>query len=437
MFIAYNNINRNFQVGCCRHPLQGANMKTLGIISEYNPFHNGHKYHIQAARQEFGAENILCIMSGSFVQRGEPAMFDKWSRAKMAVLNGADLVIELPFVYSCQPAEIFSFGAINTLNNLGIIDGICFGSELGSADPLTQIASMLIKEPKDFSNLVKYHLKAGNTYPRSISLALGDYYLENEAISSDIWENPNNILGIEYIKSILLLKSPMVPYTIKRFANNYNDTEILHTIASATAVRQELKSSGFSEKLQTSLPQQSLSIIKDNLDISKGPIYLDNFSDILLYRIRIMTTEQIKSYISIREGLEHRIKKAAEKARCINELIESIKTKRYTRAFIQRILCHILMDLNWEQTMVFKQLNTPSYCRVLAFNDRGKMLLRNIKDSSQYPIINKVASFNTEDPILRSIFEYDIRSTSIYNLGYSNIDLKNAGEDYLVSPVHV
>ena len=412
-------------------------MKTLGIVSEYNPFHNGHKYHIQTARQEFGAENIICIMSGSFVQRGEPAMFDKWSRAKMALLNGADLVIELPFVYSCQPAEIFSFGAINILNNLGIIDGICFGSELGSAVPLTQIAALLVNEPEDFSLLVKHHLKDGNTYPRSISLALGDYYQGHEEINAGIWENPNNILGIEYIKSMLLLKSPMVPYTIKRFANHYNDTEITQPIASATAVRQELKAYGFSKRLQTSLPQQSLNIINDNFDKNRGPIYLDNYSDILLYRLRIMPAEQIKSYISVSEGLEHRIKKAAEKASCISELIEAIKTKRYTRAFIQRILCHILIDLNWEDTISFKQPGTPSYCRVLGFNDRGKQLLRSIKDNSPYPVINKVASFDTDEPLLRKIFEHDIKSTNIYNLAYSVSTYKKAGEDFMTSPVFV
>ena len=411
-------------------------MKTLGIVSEYNPFHNGHQYHIQAARQEFGAENIVCIMSGSFMQRGEPAMFDKWSRAKMALQNGADLVIELPFVYSCQPAEIFSFGAMNILNNLGIIDGICFGSELGSAAALTEIAALLINEPEEFSQLVKLHLKSGSTYPRSVSLALGDYYRGNEAIHPDIWENPNNILGIEYIKSIMQLKSPMVPYTIKRFGNQYNDMEITQSIASATAVRHELKSFGMSERLQTALPKASFDIIKANIE-NKGPVLMEDYSDMLLYKLRTMTAEQISEYISISEGLEYRIKKAADQAGCMNELIEGIKTKRYTRAFIQRMLCHILIDLKWEKTIAFKQLGTPSYCRVLGFNDKGKLLLRNIADTSQFPVINKVASFQTEDSVLSDVFEYDIRSTDIYNLAYTNKNYKKAKEDYMKSPIYV
>jgi predicted nucleotidyltransferase len=412
-------------------------MKTLGIVSEYNPFHNGHKYHIQAARDEFGAESIVSIMSGSFVQRGEAAIFDKWSRTEMALQNGADLVIELPFVYSCQPAEIFSFGAINILNNLGIIDGICFGSELGSADILTEIAKLLLNEPAEYSQLVKLYLSKGNTYPKSISLALGDYYRGNEAINTDIWGNPNNILGIEYIKSILSLKSPIIPYTIKRIANRYNDVAITQPIASATAVRQELKDFGMSEKLQTALPAASLDIIKDNIAACKGPIFMKDYGDMLLYRLRTMTALQISEYISISEGLEHRIKKAATMSSNMEELIEAIKTKRYTRAFIQRILCHILIDLKWTESKAFKQIGTPSYCRVLGFNDKGKQLLKNINESSLYPVINKVASFKTDEPILNKIFEYDLRSTDIYNLAYTKGIYKKAGEDYMKSPIYV
>ena len=412
-------------------------MKTIGIVSEYNPFHNGHKYHIQAAREEFGGDCIVSIMSGSFVQRGDAAIFDKWSRTEMALHNGVDLVLELPFVYSCQPAEIFSFGAINILNNLGIIDGICFGSELGSADALSEIAKLLLNEPEDFSKLVKLYLSKGYTYPKSISLALGEYYQDNEAINPDIWENPNNILGIEYIKSIMLLKSPMESYTIKRVANQHNDVAITQAIASATAVRQELKGFGLSDKFQTALPTASFDIIKANITAGKGPIFMEDFGDMLLYKLRMMTAEQISEYISVNEGLEHRVKKAAARSSSMEELIEAIKTKRYTRAFIQRLLCHILMDLKWSESKAFKQLGAPSYCRVLGFNDIGKQLLKKINDTTQYPVINKVASFASEDPILNQIFKYDLRSTDIYNLAYKNNSSKRAGEDYLKSPIYV
>lgn len=412
-------------------------MKTIGIISEYNPFHNGHKYHIQGAKEQFGAENIVCIMSGSFVQRGEPAIIDKWSRAKMALYGGADLVIELPFVYACQPAEIFAFGAVNTLNNLGIIDGICFGSELGEIDMLKSVAELLLKEPEDFSLLVKQYLKDGNTYPKSISLALANYYQGNERIESSVWENPNNILGIEYIKSILQLKSTIVPYTIKRTANNYNDEEITGSIASATAVRRELQGAGLSEPLRSSLPEAAFDIMQQNILNGRAPVYLEGLIDILLYKLRTMTAEQISEYVSLKEGIEYRIKKAADRATSLEELLQGIKTKRYTRAFIQRLLCHILLDLKWEDSKAFKQPGTPSYARVLGFNEKGKQLIKSISENSQYPIINKVAAFKTDNALLNKMFVYDLRAADIYNLARPDKSLKRAGEDYLNSPVFV
>lgn len=412
-------------------------MKTIGIISEYNPFHNGHKYHIQETKRQFEADNIVCIMSGSFVQRGEPAILDKWSRTKMALNGGADLVIELPFVYACQPAEIFAFGAVNIFNNLGIIDGICFGSELGDTAILRSIAELLLNEPEEFSSLVKQHLKSGNTYPKSVSLALEDYYQGNEQADRSIWENPNNILAIEYIKSIIQLKSNMVPYTIKRFANNYNDEEITGAIASATAVRKELQGSGITESLKSSLPDNSFEILQQDILKGRGPVYLDGLSDILLYKIRTMTAEQIGEYISLKEGIEHRIKKAADQATNLEELLKGIKTKRYTRAFIQRLLCHLLLDLKWEDSKSFKQPGTPSYARVLGFNEKGKQLLRNIAESSQFPIINKVAAFKTDDAALNKMFQYDLRATDVYNLARPDNRYKKAGEDYLNSPLYV
>lgn len=413
-------------------------MKAFGIVSEYNPFHNGHKYHIQAARESFGADSIVCIMSGSFVQRGEPAIIDKWSRAKMAVLSGADLVIELPFVYACQPAEIFAFGAVNTLNNLGILEGICFGSELGDVTVLQTLASLLITEPEPFSKLIKQYLKDGNTYPRAVSLALKDYCQVNAfELAEAAWENPNNILGIEYIKSILQLNSPLKPYTVKRIANHYNDLEITQPIASATAVRQELKNTGISEKLQMSMPQSALQILETEIAAGKGPIYLESLSDILLYRLRMMTAEQIQSYMSISEGLEHRIKKVADKATSFQELIAGIKTKRYTQAFLQRLLCNILVDLDWETAKLFKQVGTPSYFRVLAFNDKGKYLIKKITEGSAFPIINKVAAFQTDHVRINQMFDYDLRASDIINLARPNRSFKKAGEDFLISPAYL
>lgn len=412
-------------------------MNTLAIISEYNPFHNGHKYHIEAAKEQFGADNIVCIMSGSFVQRGEPAMFDKWSRTKMALYGGTDLVLELPFVYSCQSAELFAFGAVNVLNNLGIIDGICFGSETGETAILKSVAELLLNEPQDFQSLVKHYLRLGAAYPKSVSLALEDYYKENSNIDSRIWKNPNNILGIEYIKSIIQLKSLMIPYTIKRVGSNYNDEKLTDEIASATAVRNAVKACGLSEHLKASVPKTSFDIMQQEAIKGKAPVYLNSLSDILLYRIRTMKAEQLQEYLSLKEGIEFRIKKAADQATCTEELIEGIKTKRYTRAFIQRLLCHILLDLKWEASKIFKQQGVPSYARVLGFNDKGKQLLRSINKASQFPVINKVADFKTDNPLLSKMFDYDLKASDIYNLARPDSSYKRAGEDYKSSPIYI
>jgi len=262
-------------------------MNTVGIISEYNPFHNGHKYHIQAAKEACNADYSVCIMSGSFVQRGEPAIFDKWSRAKMAVLNGADLVVELPVVYACQPAEIFALGSVKILNSMGFVNYICFGSELGDTEALQRLAKLLHNEPEAFKLILKNQLEQGISYPKAISAALSSYIGGDDAvITNDILRNPNNVLGIEYIKALMTLKSSIKPVAVKRIASDYNDIGIAGGIASATAVRYEIKEKGLSEKVRLAMPENCINIIEANIDSDRHPLYLNDFSDILLYQLR-------------------------------------------------------------------------------------------------------------------------------------------------------
>ena len=411
-------------------------LKTIGIVSEYNPFHNGHKYHIEESKRQCGAEAAVCIMSGSFVQRGEPAMFDKWSRAKMAVLGGADLVIELPFVYACQSAEIFSHGAIKILNAFESINYLCFGSELGKTDKLFKMAELLINEPPELQVKLKEFLSEGHTYPKAVSLALAAYYSSSELPMSDIINTPNNVLGIEYIKSLMQQKSPIQPHAILRIANNYNDTEIKQPIASATAVRRELKGQGFSGKAKTSLPAESHQIIKELMDANKA-LFLDDFSDLILYRLRVMKDSDYLTFFNTKEGIENRLKKAAASSSNCENLIEKVKTKRYTRTFIQRLLIHILLDLKSQDVVSFKNPNNPAYIRVLCFNDKGKSLLNKIKKDSIFPIITKVASYKPQHEVLEKMFAYDIKATDIYNLGYKTPDYKLGGADFYKSPIYL
>lgn len=412
-------------------------MKTVGIISEYNPFHNGHKHHIQTAKEACGADYAVCIMSGSFVQRGEPAIFDKWSRAKMAVMNGADLVIELPVVYACQPAEIFALGAVKILNSLGIVDYICFGSELGDTDTLYRLAELLHNEPEAFSRILKDQLAKGVSYPKAVSRALSIFFGEGEeSIADDIMKNPNNVLGIEYMKALMALRSSIKPVAVKRIECGYNDTCIAGSIASATAIRTEIKEYGISDKVRMALPESSIAIIESNISAFRHPLFLDDFSDVMLYRLRMIKESELQNYLNVREGIENRLKKYAESCTSSEELIEAVKTKRYTRTYIQRMLCHLLLDIRKSDIALFKDLNCPAYIRILAFNEKGTHLIKEIKKRSDYPIISKVADFKCHDKRIAKMFAYDIQATGIYNLGYRTPQFRKGSEDYLTSPYY-
>lgn len=412
-------------------------MKTVGIISEYNPFHNGHKYHIQAAKEACGADYTVCIMSGSFVQRGEPSIFDKWTRSQIAVMNGADLIIELPVVYACQPAEIFASGAVKILNSLGIVDYICFGSELGDTDTLQQLARLLQNEPAAFKQLLRKQLEQGVSYPKAVSDALADYTGNDiHSVDDDILKNPNNVLGIEYIKALMALESNIAPVAVKRIVSGHNDTDIAGSISSATAIRNEIKSSGISDKISISIPENSVNIINKNLKLNRHPVFMNDFSDILLYKLRTIGKSELIKYPNIKEGIENRLKKYANTSSNSEELIEAVKTKRYTRTYIQRLLCHVLLDINNSDIALFKRWDCPSYIRILAFNDNGKMLIKNIMNLCPYPVISKVADFRCNDKRISKMFEYDVQATDIYNLAYRKSVFRKASEDYLRSPYY-
>lgn len=405
-------------------------MSVTAIISEYNPFHNGHKYNLEMSKKICQSDYTLTIMSGSFLQRGEPALFNKWSRAKMAVLNGVDLVLELPVLYSCQPAENFAFGAIKILNSLEIVDYLFFGSESGNIDDLIKISHILIDESEDFRTQIKEKISQGISYPKALGETLKNVTGHSVAFS-------NNILGIEYIKSILSLESHIKPITTKRVANDYNEKLITGSISSATAIREELGKNGITESLNMNVPKNSYDIIKNNIEISKGPIFLEDFSDLILYQLRKYTAMDLNNTPYIKEGLEFRLKKQATTASCLDDLINSIKTKRYTRTYIQRMLCHILLGINREDIAISKKLDSPVYIRVLAFNKKGRELLKYISKTSQYPLIIKTADFKSKSKFLNRMFQLDVLSTDIYNIAMKNLKFKKAGEDYRTSPLYI
>jgi predicted nucleotidyltransferase len=234
----------------------------------------------------------------------------------------------------------------------------------------------------------------------------------------------------------MALRSHIEPVAVKRIASEHNDTGITSDIASATAVRNEIKMNGLSEKVRLSVPENSIDIIQASMESNRHPLYLDDFSDILLYRLRMIEEADLRKYLNVREGIENRLKKYAQTSSNYEELIEAVKTKRYTRTYIQRLLIHLLLGMQKNDISLFKDLNCPSYIRVLAFNENGTRLIKEIKDLSTYPVISKVADFKCQDERIARMFAYDILSTNIYNLAYRTPAYKKGSEDYFTSPYY-
>ncbi|NJD04634.1 MAG: nucleotidyltransferase [Ruminiclostridium sp.] len=414
-------------------------MSVLGIVSEYNPFHNGHKYHLELSKELCGADSVVCVMSGNFIQRGEPAIVDKWARTEMALASGADLVIELPVVYAVSSAEFFAYGAVRILDSIGITDFICFGSEAGSIDELLLIADILNAEPDEYKASLKDFLAGGLSFPAARESALISY-LEaaghKSENMSEMIKSSNNILAIEYIKAIKKIGSKIKPQIIRRIANTYNSDMLGGTISSATAIRKHLLSGAHTDSLAAVLPAQSLDILQREFKSGRGPVFSAHFSNIILSALRRMSIEETARLPFIAEGLENRVKTATDNSGSLDELIEGISTRRYTRTRIQRCLFTILTGLKKQELMQFNAFGGPQYIRVLGFNSKGRRLLSRINSQAYLPVIVKTADFkNSCNPLLARMLEIEAASTDQYVLAFSNPDYKKSGQEFTHNPV--
>lgn len=404
-------------------------MIVTGLITEYNPFHFGHKLHLEKSKAIGNSDYTIAIMSGQFVQRGEPAIVDKWHRAEMAVAQGVDLVLELPTVFACQSAEYFASGAVRLLDKLNIVDNFCFGSELGSLDDLQQIAYVLTHPSDEFSNQLQYYLKQGLSFPAARSKALVELSASNTW--QEILNNSNNILGIEYLKAILKYNLKIKPLTMQRKGANYNDLSLNHSISSATAIRNTIKSNGL-ESSKNLLPNSSYSLIQEFEDKFNGYNHLDNYSQLILYKI-LFAHKSLNKLPNFETGLDKRLYKFAHNLESASDLIENVKTKRYTYTRIQRFLIHSLLDLSKKKHDQMFDLG-PNYIRPLATNSNGLKLLSLIKENSNLPIISKFASSitKTNDAFYESL-NLDRLASDLYYLGLadsknskSNMDFKQS-----------
>ena len=447
-------------------------MNITGLIVEYNPFHNGHIYHLQKSLEKTNADASIAVMSGNFIQRGEPALFDKFSRAKAAVESGVDLVVELPSIYASQSAELFAKGSVSLLNSLGCVNSICFGSEEGNIDALYLIASILCLEPQEFKEKLSSYLSEGMLFPTARNKALFDYInspdfsfgdnfngidLSEERLN-DILSSSNNILGIEYIKQLISLKSDIKPFTIGRIHSEYNSEEISGNINSATAVRKKLyeiipskennssdideliKSIQTSTDITNSIPESTLNMITSNIEKGFLPMYPEYFFETLISTI-IRDKKNLESYFDISEGIENKIFKAALVAKDYDELLNLVKSKRYTMTRIKRCLNNILLGITKDDMELAKGINTIPYVRILAFNSKGREIIREIKKSSEIKIINKFSEVEhfMDDKNFKFLIENDIKCTDIYNTIYykKNRPLLKGSMDYFIKPIYV
>lgn len=379
-------------------------MKITGIIAEYNPFHNGHAYQITKIKEETDSDYVIVAMSGDFVQRGEPAITDKYERARMALSCGADLVLELPALFSCASAEYFARAGVALFTRMGCIDYLCFGAENADLSRLNKIADILADEPRSYQDALNRYLKEGKNFPAARILALKSYLsaessgtaLEAEQLAS-LLSTPNNILGIEYLKALKTCRSQITPYPILREGAGYHDTDILLKNASASAIRQTLKQSAASDAapdlvaLSAAMPPEAFRIFSEH---PASPAYLeaDDFSGILNYLLLFYPAEALACFADCNIEIANRLKKNLREFSSFTQFAALNQSRDITYARMSRIFTHILLHMTAEDYEQAKQLGYVPYLRPLGFKKSSSDVLGEIKKHTDIPLIGKLAN---------------------------------------------
>ncbi len=373
-------------------------MTIRATIAEFNPFHNGHKHLVDKMKEDGSA--AIAVMSGNYVQRGGCAVYDKFTRAKVAVSCGLDLVIELPLIYSLASAEYFALGAVETLNALGVVDELWFGSEAGEVDNLEEVADALLNENDKFKTAIKEALSKGSGFPAARQKALAEIIGEK----AEIIAAPNNILGVEYIKALKRTESKMAPVSIYRAGTGHDSDERSETVASAKALRESLKAG---ESIQEFVPYPTVF----------QPVFSKRFDQLAAYRLKSVSKEELMSYPDCSEEIAARLKRAASE-NTIESIVASAHSKSYTDSRLRRIIFNLILN----NTVKYTQ---PQYIRVLAFNETGADILRRAKDTAKLPVASRGAAIKDSE-----IFRIEARGTDIYNLVIGRL----GGEEFMQYP---
>lgn len=423
-------------------------MKTAAIIAEYNPFHNGHFYQIQKLHDQIDADFVIALMSGDFVQRGEPAVYDKYTRTYMALNSGIDLVLELPVCFATGSAEDFAACGVALLDQLGVVDVLCFGSEWGELSPLCQVAEVLLDEPEVYSDMLRTLLKQGISFPGARSQALKQYFaLKKDTSSSFDWasllSSPNNILGIEYLKALKTRNCSIKPWTIRRHGQNYNDQTPVNnrTFASASAIRRAIQEENYSmvweQTPQTTLATSAgtapapanfasastapIAATINSPSLLPTPVFPDDLTQLLNYRLLDLLQSSsdrenpFSLYADMSPELASRLKANVLNFGTFSQRIHQLKTRGYTYTRISRALLHVLLGITDLQIACCKQLDFAPYARVLGFRRSAGLLLRQMKCSSSIPLITKTADArNILDENGLTMLNTDIHASHLY-----------------------
>ncbi|MBE5941438.1 MAG: nucleotidyltransferase [Lachnospiraceae bacterium] len=387
-------------------------MKHIGIITEYNPFHNGHSYQLHTAKNMFPDKSIIVLMSGNYVQRGEPAIYNKYLRTKCALHSGADIVLELPILFSTASAEYFAHAAIKTFSDLGIIDTLCFGAETDDLALLQRIADVLSDEPTAYKVALQNQLKKGLSFPKARTIALED--ILGKEISS-VLTLPNNILAIEYLKALKTFHSDITPVLIKRIGNGYHDYSTKEHYSSATAIRNSILND--SNEYKNLMPKQAYDILCSS-EFAK-PLQMSDFYTMLQYAIW-KEKENLEQYLDVSHDLANKLRSIKYFPASYEELVQSLISKHYTHTRIQRICLHILLgitDYDMKKTCNDEYI---SYIRLLGLRKQASILLKDVKNS-EIPIINKVADAKKQlSEIQLCAFEKELHQNLLYTQAFAN-----------------
>ena len=385
-------------------------MNAVGVIVEYNPFHNGHAFHLKASKEAAHADVVIAVMSGNFLQRGEPALVSKWYRTKMALLNGVDLVFELPYRFAVQKAETFATGAVSILD-AACCESVCFGSESGDISDFYQTIEYLKKQQQPFEENIHQLMDTGVSYPKAVSLAFQQ--LSDSENYLDL-AKPNNILGLEYIKAVNKQKSKIKPLTVPRKNADYHDEHFASdTIASATSIRKAIFSNENGKKeIDQYVPGPTKQLLKEYLHYYQIFHQWENYWSYLQFRLLHCVPDELREIYEVEEGLENRLLAAALEAGSFQEFMQKLKTKRYTWTRLQRLCVHILT--NTKKLEMTNHSENASYIRLLGMTSRGKEYLNKRKKDFSLPLVSKLSSFKNSEILL------DVKAARVYSLGLPN-----------------